>query len=222
MRVNDAPGLDILRHRIDGEVAPTEICFQRVAELDLRLSRARNIGLRPKRRDLNRLTAKDRPNSPKALAHREYARGPGSPRQHFDSLRSGAGCEVQVVRLSTEDPVANRSADKIEVEARLLKYAREAPGGVHRIKPSLGLGGARNRPVTAPQRARRCTQRSYTLACAVPNLAWATDESSHTHIGHEGQQGNCKQLIPAKLRTTIAAKRQSGKVAAGLNGHAAR
>ena len=73
----------------------------------------------------------------------------------------------------------------------------------------------------APQRAKRRTQRSYTLADSVLNVAWTAKQPPHPDISHKRQQRDREELSPAKLRWAVTAERQRGQITAGLDVHAA-
>ncbi len=148
------------RHRVDGEVATTEVPGERVAVVDRRLAAGRVVLLRPVRGDLDLVVAPAAADRAEVAADVPDGVGP-SLHQPLGDLGAGRGGEVEVEVLAAEHRVANRTTDQGDLLAGLQRTALRARRSPGRSATAPGPRGPAPAPCSgAPARARRARERT--------------------------------------------------------------
>ncbi len=127
-------------HRIDREVAPGEVEFDGIAELDpVRPAEVGVVVVRPEGRDLEFLVvAADRHRSEPVLVNRIR-------KQLDDALRKGIRCEIPILGNAPEDDVPKRATDDIRSVPGVPERREDVvDGGRDRVGEGR-LDGARRR-----------------------------------------------------------------------------
>ncbi len=121
------------RHRVDGEVAATQVAGEVVAEGDRRVPRGRVVALGAVRRHLDHPLAAARADGAEVAPHVPQPTVAPGPQQLLGLLRPGRGGEVEVVMGTPQHGVTHRPADQVQLVAglgealtQLVEHGRQA------------------------------------------------------------------------------------------------
>jgi len=146
VRVLDQPTRHPDRHRVDREVAATEVTVERRAEVDRRLAGRRVVGLGPVRRDLHGPRPATAADGAEVAAHVPGRVAPARE-QPFGVVGTGGRREVEVGVRPAQHRVTHRAADQrqlvavgLEQRTELVDHRRDPLQLDGRVARQLGHG----------------------------------------------------------------------------------